>query len=186
MSSGSHLSLFHILFTLLLTLPWLDLSSSYSSNVCSSWSRTFLQPFAICFSSAFCSLRSSRSERTTSTSRRTIERLLTLFQQRCQHCSKCGQGSVLVRNSLELAWRVDELLADLVGKLDYGDEVAYTKTEAHRDSSTALLLAYRIEVRESGMRKSRNRRRFAFRLRRQVSLHSASRGWIQPARQTQA
>ena len=142
MSSGSHLILFQTLFTLLLTLLWPDLSSSYLSNACSSWLRTFLQPFAICFSSASCSLLSSRSERTTSTSRRIIERLLTLFQQRSQYCSKCGQGSVLVRNSLELARRVDELLADLVSKLDYYDEVAHTKTEAHRDSSTALLLIY--------------------------------------------
>jgi hypothetical protein len=68
---------------------------------------------------------------------------------------KMWSGSVLVRNSLELARRVDELLADLVGKLDYRDEVAHTKTEAHRDSSTALLLAYQKKVRESGMRKSR-------------------------------
>jgi hypothetical protein len=28
---------------------------------------------------------------------------------------------------------VDEVLADLVGKLNYLDEVPYTKTEAHRD-----------------------------------------------------
>jgi hypothetical protein len=66
-----------------------------------------------------------------------------------------SQGSVLVRNSLELARRVDEVLADLVGKLDYRDEVPHTKTEAHRDSSTALLLAYQKKIRESGIRKSR-------------------------------
>jgi hypothetical protein len=66
---------------------------------------------------------------------------------------KRGQGSVLVRNSLKLARRVDEVLPDLIGKLDYGDEVAHTKTEAHRNSSTALLLAHQKKVRESGMRK---------------------------------
>jgi hypothetical protein len=32
-----------------------------------------------------------------------------------------------------LARRIDELFADLVGKLDYRDKVAYTKTEAHCD-----------------------------------------------------
>jgi hypothetical protein len=51
--------------------------------------------------------------------------------------SKGSQDSVPVRYSLELARRVDEFLSDLVGKLDYGDEIAYTETEAHRDSSTA-------------------------------------------------
>jgi len=43
------------------------------------------------------------------------------------------QDSLLVRNSLELARCVDEFFADLVGKLNYRDEVAYTETEAHRD-----------------------------------------------------
>ena len=75
---------------------------------------------------------------------------------------KCGQGSVLVRDNLELAWRVDELLADLVSKLDYSDKVAYTKTEAHRDSRTALLLVYQKRIRESGMRKAENRKRLPF------------------------
>jgi hypothetical protein len=55
--------------------------------------------------------------------------------------SKGSQDSVLVKYSLELARRVNEFLSDLVGKLDCGDKIAYTKTEAHRDSSTALLLA---------------------------------------------
>ena len=58
---------------------------------------------------------------------------------------KVARISVLVRNSLELTRRVDEVLPDLVGKLDYGDEVAYTKTEAHRDiniSIRALPLAH--------------------------------------------
>jgi hypothetical protein len=142
MSSGSHFSLFHILFTFLIGLLWPDSGSSYWSNMCSNWFRTFPQPFAICFSSASCSLRSSRLERTTSTSRRTIERLLTLFQQRSQQCSKCAYGSVLIGNSVELARCFDKVFADLVRKLNYLDEVAHTKTEAHRESSTALLLVY--------------------------------------------
>jgi hypothetical protein len=40
---------------------------------------------------------------------------------------------VLFRNSLELARRVNEVVADLISKLDYRDKIAYTKTEAHRD-----------------------------------------------------
>jgi hypothetical protein len=43
------------------------------------------------------------------------------------------QGGVLIRNSFELARRADKVLANLVGKPNYRDEVAYTKTEAHRN-----------------------------------------------------
>jgi hypothetical protein len=50
-------------------------------------------------------------------------------------CSKYGQGSVLVRNSVELARCVDKAFADLVGKFNYLDEVARAKPEVHRDSS---------------------------------------------------
>lgn len=55
---------------------------------------------------------------------------------------KMGQGSVLVRNSLELARCVDELLADLCGKLDYRDEVPYTKPKLIVILSTTLSLAH--------------------------------------------
>jgi hypothetical protein len=55
-------------------------------------------------------------------------------------------GNILIRDVLELLRSTDEsdeFLSDLVGKLDCRDKVAYTKTEAHRDSSTALLLVHK-------------------------------------------
>ena len=52
-------------------------------------------------------------------------------------------SSVLVRNSFELARRVVEFLSDLFGKLDYGEEIAYTETKAHRDSSTGSIVSKR-------------------------------------------
>ena len=55
------------------------------------------------------------------------------------YCSKYNQGSVLIRNSLELAQCTDELLVDLISKLDYCNEITYSKTEAHHDSSIAVI-----------------------------------------------
>lgn len=158
--SGSHLSFFHTLFTFPLTPPRPDLSSPYWSSVFSRSFRRFMQPCSISFRSAFCSLRRSRSAMSTSISLRTIERLLILFYHRSQQCSKFGiQGDGLVRNSLELTGRVDKVLANFVGKPNYRDEVAYTKTEAHRDikhNSGISTLAGRLG--ESGMRERRRRK----------------------------
>jgi hypothetical protein len=67
-----------------------------------------------------------------------MERLLNLVDQKSQHCSKHGWNNTLIGNGLELAWRIDELSSDLVGKLDYSNEVAYTK--AHCDISLLVTL----------------------------------------------
>ena len=39
----------------------------------------------------------------------------------------------LIGNVLELAGSIDKFLPNLVGKLDCGDEVAYTEAKAHLD-----------------------------------------------------
>jgi hypothetical protein len=79
-SSGSHLSLIQTLFTFLLKFLQLDSSSPYLSSVFSSSSRTFRQLREIPCRSVFCWSFRSHSDRT-STSWRTIERLLTLLNQ---------------------------------------------------------------------------------------------------------
>jgi hypothetical protein len=40
-----------------------------------------------------------------------------------------------------LARRVDEVLPDLVGKVDYRDEVAHAETEAHRDIKCSSVIS---------------------------------------------
>jgi hypothetical protein len=70
------------------------------------------------------------------------------------------QGGVLIRNSPELAGRVNNVLADLVGKLNYRDEVAYTKTDAHRVIKHSFVITTLDgRLRESRMRESRMRKR---------------------------
>ena len=81
MSLGSHANRFHALFTVLVTPFCLDSNSMYLSNVLCSSSRTFLQLSEISWRSVFCCWLSSYSDRTISTSWRTIERLLTLSSQ---------------------------------------------------------------------------------------------------------
>jgi hypothetical protein len=99
MSSGSHLSRFQTLFNFLLKFPWLDSNSPYLSSVFSSSSRTFRQLPEISCRSVFCWSLSSRSERTTSTSWRTIERLLTLVNQGVSN----GQPYAQVTHSSEMS-----------------------------------------------------------------------------------
>jgi hypothetical protein len=44
-------------------------------------------------------------------------------------------------NVLELTWSINKLLADLVCKLGYDDEVPYTETKAHRDLERSAVIA---------------------------------------------
>ena len=46
---------------------------------------------------------------------------------------------ILVRDSLKLTWRIDELLSDSLGKLDRRNEVAYAETKAHCDIDLLVL-----------------------------------------------
>jgi hypothetical protein len=57
-------------------------------------------------------------------------------------------------NIRELAWRVDEFLPDLVGKLNCGEEIANAKTEAHRNIKHSSVLKL-LSIRESRLRESR-------------------------------
>jgi hypothetical protein len=49
-------------------------------------------------------------------------------------------GNILIRDVLELTWRIHEFLPDLVGQLDCRDEIANAKTKAHRDISSLVIL----------------------------------------------
>jgi hypothetical protein len=40
-----------------------------------------------------------------------------------------------------LAWRINELFAELVSKLDYRDEVTYAKSEAHGDIMDSCIIS---------------------------------------------
>ena len=83
-------------------------------------------------SSIFSLLERSRSERATSTSSTTIERLLTLLPSG-QHRLTTPLENLLIGNSLELTRSTNKFLSNLAGKLANGDKVAYTETKAHRN-----------------------------------------------------
>ena len=96
MSSGFQLSLFHTLLILLPTLPVSELSSVFLSSIRCNSSRTFRQPLSMYSKSLFWSLLSSRFEKATSASWRTMQRLLTLFDHNSQQRSKFYLGNILI------------------------------------------------------------------------------------------
>ena len=90
--------------------------------------------------SVFCRVVGFCQSGMSSISRRTLERLLTLFNCRIS-IRKCYlPKNLLVGYCLKLAWSIDKFLPNLFCKLKYSDEVAYTETKAHRD-----LLLHNIE-----------------------------------------
>ena len=144
-SSGSHVSRFHVLFTLLVIPLCLGSNSLYLPSVFSSSSRTFWQVSTISFRSFFCWSLSSCSDRTTSTSWRIMERLRTLSNGEVSGGESYALGNILIRDIFELLRSTDEFLSDFVGKLDCRDKIAYTETEAHCNDECSSIIAMRDE-----------------------------------------
>jgi len=55
-------------------------------------------------------------------------------------------GNILIRDVLKLLRSTDEFLSDLVGKLDRRDEIAYTKTKAHREIDSLASLHHQMQI----------------------------------------
>lgn len=132
MSFWSQVSLFHTLRDLPFEPFTPEPSSRYLSSVMFNSSRTSWHPWTILSSSIFCWLVSSLSGRTMSTSWRTIERLRTLLVGLVTALELINSyENSLGSDCLELLWTINKSLAELVCKVGYGDDVAYTITKAH-------------------------------------------------------
>ena len=49
-------------------------------------------------------------------------------------------GNALIRDALKLVRSTDKVFAQLVGKLDCGDKVAYAETKTHRDVDCSTVI----------------------------------------------
>lgn len=78
----------------------------------------------------------SRSGKSSSTSRRTLDRLLILFDSAMSEMYlNDGRGALLVTDILELVWGVDKLLAEFTCEVRNRDQVSYSDPEAHHEGS---------------------------------------------------
>lgn len=132
MSSGSHFSLFHSLRDLIPKLLGSESSSWYLSSVLLSSSRTSQHPSAMSRNSLSCRPLSFRSDRKSSTSRRALERPLTLENQNKLQYSSYWIDS-LMRNCPELVRSINKLFPDRACKFGYSNNVANRKAKTHRD-----------------------------------------------------
>ena len=133
MSSGSNFNLFHTLRDLSPKPLGLVSRPQYLSRTLSSAVSTLRHPSRMSCKAVVCRSVSSRLGRTSSTSRTTFERLLTLLNQTVRiRRSGCWDDS-LVGDRLKLVRRINKLLPNLACKLVYGDKVAYAEAKAHRD-----------------------------------------------------